>query len=127
VFDSVTTRTLFVFPCRRPVVLRALRRLASIVGRMSLRRWDVIGFVLSLASDRPCDEAAPEATFRRLFSAVVIRMPGQRMGSEPERTRCTNRVDTRTFPRGGFVPGSMNLAMVATTERDSKFVANLAR
>ena len=48
------------------------------------------------------------------------------MGVDPQLSRCCSGVDTSLLPPGSLVAAFVNLAMVAATQGDGEFVAELA-
>ena len=50
----------------------------------------------------------------------------QRIGLQPQRASSGGRIDTSFFPPRGFIATAMDLAMMAATQRNDKFVAHLA-
>src|SRR5262249_13379212 len=90
-----------------PVLLSALRRLASIC------LYEVIG------SQRP-------NWLRFVVLTGLTNCTWQRMCFKPKDARGRTWIDTGLFPPSRFIPATMHLAMMSSTKRNRKLVADLA-
>ena len=60
------------------------------------------------------------------FRLNFVRIRWQWMGFQPQRASDDGRIDTGLIPPRAFITAVMNFAVVAATERDGEFIADLA-
>jgi hypothetical protein len=116
------------------VLLRALRRLASIcrnkVFGCSRDKW--LRFIIrAWFGDRPITLgvsliSADSGNGGRAFAPHFIRTRRQRMRLQPKRTGSAGRIDASIFPPCCLVATAMDLAMMAAAERRRELIADPA-
>ena len=118
-----------------PVLLRALRRLASsclkdVIEGRPRQYWLRFGIWAPFA-DRPITlgvslTSAGSGQRGRTFEARIVRSCRQWMRLQPQRPGGNGRIDPDFQPPCGFVAATVDLAMVPAAKRDGELIADLA-
>ena len=121
------------FTVAGPVLLEALRRLASICLKVVIGKLleQSGSFCNSMHRRRSADRRrhcfCSWNSFRRAHPRASFALPGRKADAfQPERAGGCVRVCASLLPPRGFVAMSMNFAMMAAAQRDREFIAHFA-